>query len=849
MATILSNKKSTYGSPYAFYTVDLTISERKETTAKVTFKVTAHLQYSESKTQYGMTCGLYIGGSWHDVTLVPKGTWWSGTGNKTASSTFTISGLTASQTSITGIQFRATSSDRSGTLTATGCSSVSIATYFLASTPSASNVTTGSPVTIYTNRNSSSLTHTVSLSVGGTKRVEWTGVGASKAYTIPRSWASYITNAASATCTITCTTYNGSSQIGSAKTSTFTITVNSADIPTISNVSVVPQNTNSVVNGWGIYLQGYSKAKIQVTGASGVYGSSIKSYKVVYNGSTSTTHPYTTPVFDSAGTKSATVYAIDSRGRSSSGYTINWGVVSYAKPTLSSVSTYRSLSDGTKDDSGTYIAVKGAASCSDCSKNNSVSLRCRYKTKAGSYGEYIDIVANTLSVIGDGNVLVTTSYIVEVSAIDILGSVATIQLSIPTKKVALNFMDEVKGAGIGKYAEKENVLQVGFSTEIEGAVTARGHHSFVHNGNEFTFIPSGYTGGLWLNYRTQGGTNGALSQYTFGNGAGGLANGQFNNILLSAHGVTAQIGPQSSNYMYFVCAVPFYFNNEVQIRGALNPYTNETYDMGTKSKRWKYVYAKGLSAANGDGFWCADPSGKDTLVMGVSAANNLWIGDAKNLNYTNIYASTSLTFRANVSSTDKKATIIRIFREQDSDARTILRPDTNGGAYLGTLSYRWNTAFFTNAITASDLKEKDVIEDFDFKVEDFILGLKPIAYRRKGEGDGGKRIHLGFGAQDVAKTIDDLEMGNLSMVQASVTQEEPVEHENDNGEVETVIERVEKPYDGGSVDDSQLSWGLNYNELIAPMVLMIQKQDKEIKELKERIAKLENTADKTGRIW
>ncbi|MCI8348673.1 MAG: hypothetical protein HFE74_04445 [Firmicutes bacterium] len=788
MATILSNKKSTYGSPYAFYTVDVTISERKETTAKVTFKVTAHLQYSESKTQYGMTCGLYIGGSWHDVTLVPKGTWWSGTGNKTASSTFTISGLTASQTSITGIQFRATSSDRSGTLTATGCSSVSIATYFLASTPSASNVTTGSSVTIYTNRNSSSLTHTVSLSVGGTKRVEWTGVGASKAYTIPRSWASYITNAANATCTITCTTYNGSSQIGSAKTSTFTITVNSADIPTISGVSVVPQNTNSVVNGWGIYLQGYSKAKIQVTGASGVYGSSIKSYKVVYNGSTSTTHPYTTPVFDSAGTKSATVYAIDSRGRSSSGYTINWGVVSYAKPTLSSVSTYRSLSDGTKDDSGTYIAVKGAASCSDCSKNNSVSLRCRYKTKTGSYGEYIDIVANTLSVIGDGNVLVTTSYIVEVSAIDSLGSVATIQLSIPTKKVALNFMDEVKGAGIGKYAEKENVLQVGFSTEIEGAVTAS-------------------------------------------------ANGQFNNILLNAHGVIAQIGPQSSNYMYFVCAVPFYFNNEVQIRGALNPYTNETYDMGTKSKRWKYVYAKGLSAANGDGVWLTDTTGKEYKSLYVATDDGSYF-----------QGPGTMYFRSNLNSSSYQGHWLRLFREQSGSYRTIFRPNVNSTAYLGTTSERWNTAFFTNAITASDLKEKDVIEDFDFKAEEFILGLKPIAYRRKGEGDGGKRIHLGFGAQDVAKTIDDLEMGNLSMVQASVVEEGSVERENDNGKVETVIERVEKPYDGGSVDDSKLSWGLNYNELIAPMVLMIQKQEERIKKLEEYIAKLGNHVDKTEEV-
>lgn len=289
--------------------------------------------------------------------------------------------------------------------------------------------------------------------------------------------------------------------------------------------------------------------------------------------------------------------------------------------------------------------------------------------------------------------------------------------------------------------------------------------------------------------------------------------------------------------MYFVCAVPFYFNNEVQIRGALNPYTNETYDMGTKSKRWKYVYAKGLSAANGDGVWLTDTTGKEYKSLYVATDDGSYF-----------QGPGTMYFRSNLNSSSYQGHWLRLFREQSGSYRTIFRPNVNSTAYLGTTSERWNTAFFTNAITASDLKEKDVIEDFDFKAEEFILGLKPIAYRRKGEGDGGKRIHLGFGAQDVAKTIDDLEMGNLSMVQASVVEEGSVERENDNGKVETVIERVEKPYDGGSVDDSKLSWGLNYNELIAPMVLMIQKQEERIKKLEEYIAKLGNHVDKTEEV-
>lgn len=46
-------------------------------------------------------------------------------------------------------------------------------------------------------------------------------------------------------------------------------------------------------------------------------------------------------------------------------------------------------------------------------------------------------------------------------------------------------------------------------------------NNFVHDGNEVTFVPSGYAFPIWLNYRTVGGTNGAISEYCFGNGSGG----------------------------------------------------------------------------------------------------------------------------------------------------------------------------------------------------------------------------------------------------------------------------------------------------------------------------------------
>src|SRR5699024_1083999 len=104
--------------------------------------------------------------------------------------------------------------------------------------------------------------------------------------------------------------------------------------------------------------------------------------------------------------------------------------------------------------------------------------------------------------------------------------------------------------------------------------------------------------------------------------------------------------------------------------------------------------------------------------------------------------------------------------------RHILRPMENGGAYLGTTSMRWNTGFFTNTITKSDLKDKENIAAIP-NAKAFIMALEPIAYTLK-DGDGG-RIHMGFAAQAVAQAAQENQMGDLSLYQAAVIGEDGTE--------------------------------------------------------------------------
>ena len=116
--------------------------------------------------------------------------------------------------------------------------SITLATIARASVPtvSASSVAMGGSVTITTNRKSSSFTHDLTYSFGGSTGTIATGVGASYAWTVPDLVAK-IPNATKGTCTVTCKTLNGTTVVGT-KTVTLTLTVPGASTPTVSASSV-----------------------------------------------------------------------------------------------------------------------------------------------------------------------------------------------------------------------------------------------------------------------------------------------------------------------------------------------------------------------------------------------------------------------------------------------------------------------------------------------------------------------------------------------------------------------------------------------------------------------------------
>lgn len=108
------------------------------------------------------------------------------------------------------------------------------------STPSASasTVQMGTSVNIYTNRNSKTYRHTLKYSIGDASGTIDTDVAGGRAWTPPKDLASKTGNKVSATCTITCETYNGTQLVGTATTQII-LNVPDATVPSLSASSIV----------------------------------------------------------------------------------------------------------------------------------------------------------------------------------------------------------------------------------------------------------------------------------------------------------------------------------------------------------------------------------------------------------------------------------------------------------------------------------------------------------------------------------------------------------------------------------------------------------------------------------
>lgn len=110
MAVILKETKSTGSSPYAYYTVNASASDRTVNTVKVSGTIDSRLSSSSASLGAGGTMGLIAYLKFNDkeysVELKKTTEKWSGTTTHTKSFSFTIEDLESSQSQLSDIKFR-----------------------------------------------------------------------------------------------------------------------------------------------------------------------------------------------------------------------------------------------------------------------------------------------------------------------------------------------------------------------------------------------------------------------------------------------------------------------------------------------------------------------------------------------------------------------------------------------------------------------------------------------------------------------------------------------------------------------------------------------------------------------
>lgn len=191
--------------------------------------------------------------------------------------------------------------------------------YYTPSTiSSVSGNTLGSVFSMNISRKSGLFTHSLWYTFG---IKTWQGIGSSLAtsasFTPPLSLCGEIPNATSGSMAIILRTYYGSQQIGSDQYTYYPMNVPSSIVPSLTDITC-KENVSEVAELVGAYVQNKTKLSLAIIGASGTYGSTIKSYKITVAGQTINAASGTTSTITLSGNQIITAVITDSRGRTAS---------------------------------------------------------------------------------------------------------------------------------------------------------------------------------------------------------------------------------------------------------------------------------------------------------------------------------------------------------------------------------------------------------------------------------------------------------------------------------------------------------------------------------------------------
>lgn len=335
----------------------------------------------------------------------------------------------------------------------TGTSSLSVAASPSSSTLSIPTLTIGSASTLTVSAASNAFTHTITYSFSGLSgTIASLNAGVTTtSWTPPTTFYAKLPNATSGTVSIVIKTYSGGTEIGSNSYNA-TVYVGSGIKPTAPSVTLSPVNSNAWISGKGIYVSGYTRIRVQSSATAGS-GASMSSY-TISGAFAGTGADVTSSVLSGSGTKSVTVTAADSRGRTNA-TTQTVSYLAYSSPSLTTFNAVRGTYAGgswTSDETGDHIRVEasGTVSLSANGNTGTITVKIGATNPDATSGNYYYFTST------NG----TTSYTITGTITDSVGNTTTRGLTVSTIAVPFNINVDLPGIGVGMIAQTAKRLEI-----------------------------------------------------------------------------------------------------------------------------------------------------------------------------------------------------------------------------------------------------------------------------------------------------------------------------------------------------------------------------------------------------
>ena len=214
------------------------------------------------------------------------------------------------------------------------------------------------------------------------------------------------------------------------------------------------------------------------------------------------------------------------------------------------------------------------------------------------------------------------------------------------------------------------------------------HNNLTASGNEFTFASSGFSGQIYLNFRTAGGTNGNITDYIFSNGKGGSLVALSTLISQSSQGATAYSwgNHASAGYAYASQLGSYLPLSGGTMTGQFNTRNNAVG-----------INFRGYSSSSWDS-WCAhETTGSEALVFGTQNVNTA-IMFVNGESYGNVSSSRFQSLTPGLSIVNNSVLIGYGYTSSSS-----YKLDVNGSFYATSGYINGNTIYHSGNLSAATL--------------------------------------------------------------------------------------------------------------------------------------------------